>query len=98
MPVKLNRHVNLLVMLMTLTAAGCSQNAKDALSVNELLPNQDNAYVDHYYQNYQPITQDDHEYNLSTVFTAFHYPDGCMYGVTFVVDVSAGFGTDRGRQ
>jgi membrane-bound lytic murein transglycosylase D len=57
MPVKLNRHVNLLVMLMTLTAAGCSQNAKDALSVNELLPNQDNAYVDHYYQNYQPINK-----------------------------------------
>ncbi len=55
MPVKLNRHVNLLVMLMTLTAAGCSQNAKDALTVNELTPEPNNAYVDRYFQNYQPI-------------------------------------------
>ncbi len=55
MPVKLNRHVNLLVMLMTLTAAGCSQNAKDALTITELAPEENNAYVDHYYQNYQPI-------------------------------------------
>jgi membrane-bound lytic murein transglycosylase D len=57
MPVKLNRHVNLLVMLMTLTAAGCSQNTKDALTVNEFAPEPDNAYVDRYYQNYQPINK-----------------------------------------
>lgn len=57
MPVKLNRHVNLLVMMMTLTAAGCTQNAKDALTVTELTPEQDNAYVDRYYQNYQPINK-----------------------------------------
>ena len=57
MPVKLNRHVNLLVMLMTLTAAGCSQNAKDALTITELSPEENNAYVDHYYQNYQPINK-----------------------------------------
>ncbi|MEI7795554.1 MAG: transglycosylase SLT domain-containing protein [Methylococcaceae bacterium] len=56
MPIKLNRHVNLLVLLMTLAAAGCSQNAKDALTVNELAPDveqQNNAYVDHYYHNYE---------------------------------------------
>lgn len=57
MPVKLNRHVNLLVMLMTLTAAGCSQNAKDALTLTELSPEENNVYVDHYYQNYQPINK-----------------------------------------
>jgi membrane-bound lytic murein transglycosylase D len=44
-------------MLMTLTAAGCSQNAKDVLTVNELSPEENNAYVDHYYQNYQPINK-----------------------------------------
>jgi membrane-bound lytic murein transglycosylase D len=57
MPVKLNRHVNFLVMLMTLTAAGCSQNAKDALTVNELAPEPNNAYVDRYFQNYQPVNK-----------------------------------------
>ncbi len=57
MPVKLNRHVNLLVMLMTLAAAGCSQNNKDALTVNEFVPDQNNAYVDRYFQNYQPINK-----------------------------------------
>ncbi len=57
MPVKLNRHVNLLVMLMTLTAAGCSQNSKDALTVNDLAPEPNNAYVDRYFQNYQPINK-----------------------------------------
>lgn len=55
MPVKLNRHVNLLVMLMTLAATGCSQNNKDALTVNEFAPDQNNAYVDRYFQNYQPV-------------------------------------------
>ena len=57
MPVKLNRHVNLLVMLMTLAATGCSQNNKDALTVNEFAPDQNNAYVDRYFQNYQPINK-----------------------------------------
>lgn len=57
MPVKLNRHVNLLVMLMTLTAAGCSQNAKEALTVNDLAPEPNNAYVDRYFQNYQPVNK-----------------------------------------
>lgn len=57
MPVKLNRHVNFLVMLMTLTAAGCSQNSKDALTVNDLAPEPNNAYVDRYFQNYQPINK-----------------------------------------
>ena len=57
MPIKQSRHVNLLVILMTLTAAGCSQNTKDALTVNELVPEQNNVYVDHYYQNYQPINK-----------------------------------------
>jgi membrane-bound lytic murein transglycosylase D len=57
MPVKLNRHVNLLVMLMTLTAAGCSQNSKDALTVNDLAPEPNNAYVDRYFQNYQPVNK-----------------------------------------
>ncbi len=60
MPIKQNRHVNLLVILMTLTAAGCSQNSKDALTVSELAPEvgqQNNAYVDHYYQNYQAINK-----------------------------------------
>ncbi len=60
MPIKLNRHVNLLVLLMTLAAAGCSQNAKDALTVNELTPDveqQNNAYVDHYYHNYEALNK-----------------------------------------
>ena len=57
MPVKLNRHVNLLVLLMTLIAAGCTHNAKDAMTVAELSHEDNNAYVDHYYQNYQPINK-----------------------------------------
>lgn len=57
MPVKLNRHVNLLVLLMTLIAAGCTHNAKDAMTVAELSHEENNAYVDHYYQNYQPINK-----------------------------------------
>ncbi len=59
MPIKENRHVNLLLILMTLTAAGCSQNSKDALTVSELAPDvgQTNAYVDRYYQNYQAINK-----------------------------------------
>lgn len=57
MQVKLNRHVNVLMMLTALTAAGCSQNNKDALTVNELAPEPNNAYVDRYYQNYQPLNK-----------------------------------------
>lgn len=56
MQVKLNRHVNVLMMLTALTAAGCSHN-KDALTVNEFAPDPNNAYVDRYYQNYQPLNK-----------------------------------------
>jgi membrane-bound lytic murein transglycosylase D len=56
MQVKLNRHVNVLMMLTALTAAGCSHN-KDTLTVNEFAPDPNNAYVDRYYQNYQPLNK-----------------------------------------
>lgn len=45
------------MMLTALTAAGCSQNNKDALTVNEFAPDTNNAYVDRYYQNYQPLNK-----------------------------------------
>ena len=45
------------MMLSALTVVGCSQNNKDALTINELAPELNNAYVDRYYQNYQPLNK-----------------------------------------
>jgi membrane-bound lytic murein transglycosylase D len=58
MPTKLNRPVNYLLLLITLTATGCTENNKNTLAVNELSLDsleKDNDYIDHYYQNYQTI-------------------------------------------
>lgn len=57
MQVKINRHVNVLMMLTALAAAGCSQTNKNALTVSEFAPEPNNAYVDRYYQNYQPLNK-----------------------------------------
>ena len=62
MTIKQNRHVNFLLLLLTLTAAGCTQNSKDALSVNDLdsdVAQQDKKYVDGYFHNYQPTDKDE---------------------------------------
>ncbi|MCX7075975.1 MAG: transglycosylase SLT domain-containing protein [Methylococcales bacterium] len=62
MTIKQNRHVNLLLLLLTLTAAGCTQNSKDALSVNDLdsdVAQQDKKYVDGYFHNYQPTDKNE---------------------------------------
>jgi membrane-bound lytic murein transglycosylase D len=62
MTIKQNRHVNLLLLLLTLTAAGCTQNSKDALSVNDLdsdVAQQDKKYVDSYFHNYQPTDKNE---------------------------------------
>jgi membrane-bound lytic murein transglycosylase D len=62
MTIKQNRHVNLLLLILTLTAAGCTQNSKDALSVNDLdsdVAQQDKKYVDGYFHNYQPTDKNE---------------------------------------
>ncbi len=62
MTIKHNRHVNFLLLLLTLTAAGCTQNSKDALSVNDLdsdVAQQDKKYVDGYFHNYQPTDKNE---------------------------------------
>lgn len=62
MTIKQNRHVNSLLLLLSLTVAGCTQNTKENLSVNELeldTAKQEAKYVDGYYRHYQPADKNE---------------------------------------